>query len=98
MRVAFAERKMTKCEPQARAHRLLDRLDDRVRSAAMRALEVAVLDQRDARIGGALDVVPGAGGGGQAGCPGAAAQPRPASGPGAAHARQVPIAHRLTAV
>ena len=89
---------MTKCEPQARAHGLLDRLDDWVRSAAMRALEVAVLDQRDARIGGALDVVPSADRGGQDGCSGATAQTGLASGTSASKARKIPFAPGLTSM
>src|SRR6185295_8923321 len=44
-------------EPHAVAQPRLRRLDNRVGLAAVRALVVAVLDQRHRRVGGALDVV-----------------------------------------
>src|SRR5438034_11178342 len=45
-------------EQQSRTQRLLDRLDDRVRGPAMRALEIAIFDELELRPGGPLGVIP----------------------------------------
>src|SRR5207249_6123790 len=58
VRMAFAQREVPIHEAQAASHLLLDRFDDGVRAAAVRALVVAVLDQRNGRIRRALDVIP----------------------------------------
>jgi hypothetical protein len=53
----FAQWEIAEHEAQALAERSLHRLDDRIGPAAVRALVVAVLDQRDGRRVRALDVI-----------------------------------------
>src|SRR5439155_9834188 len=55
--VALAQREVAVHESQSATHPLLDRFDDGVRAPAVRALVVAVLDQRNRRICRTLDVV-----------------------------------------
>src|SRR6185436_9790596 len=57
VRMNLAQREVAEDEPQARSEMVLDRLDDRVRLPAIRALVVAVLDECDRRIGTALSVI-----------------------------------------
>src|SRR3989441_4558725 len=51
------QRKMAVDEAQIRSHAALDPFHDGVRRAAVRALEIAILDQRDRRVRRTLDVV-----------------------------------------
>ena len=51
------DREVAEDEPEPAAQRLAHRLDLRVRGAAVRALEVAVLDEEQRRVAGAVDVV-----------------------------------------
>jgi GNAT superfamily N-acetyltransferase len=55
--VCVGEREMPEHDAQARTELLLQLLHDRVRSGAMGALEVAVLDQRHGSFGGPAHVV-----------------------------------------
>ena len=57
VRMGRREREVAEHEAQLGRPAGLHLLDDRVRRAAVRALVVAVLDQRDRRVGRALDVV-----------------------------------------
>src|SRR5439155_5783374 len=53
-----ADREVAEDEPQLLLHPFLDLLDDRVGLPAVRALVVAVLDERHRRVARSLDVIP----------------------------------------
>src|SRR5438128_133714 len=52
------DREVAKHEPEPLAHPGLHLFDDRIRGTAVRALVVAVLDERHGRLHRTLDVVP----------------------------------------
>ena len=56
-RVCFAQRKISEHEAEMRAKSSLNRLHDRIRLPTIRALVVAVFDERDASAGVALNVI-----------------------------------------
>jgi hypothetical protein len=57
VRVLFAQREVAEHHPQAIAQAPPELLDDRVGHAAERALEVAIFDQRNRRVGRAEGLV-----------------------------------------
>ena len=58
VQVQLGERKIAEHEPETRAHALLNLLHDRVSATAMRALEVAVFDERHCGVRRSLYVIP----------------------------------------
>src|SRR5262252_2048837 len=94
VRVALFQRKVAKDKTQLRSEPALHFLDNRIRASAMRALVVAIFDERHGRAGRALNVVTRANRHGQA-CDIVTTHDRP-PGLSASRARRIPSAPGLT--